>query len=180
LLVQIGYSPDRILPATVDESPRKAELPQALAVRLALAKATDVAIGEPDAFVLGADTVVARGRRILPKPHDAEAARNCLRQLSGGRHRVLGGIAVVVPGGRVVSRLITTVVAFKRLSEEEIRWYVESGEWRDKAGGYAIQGRAAAFVRQIIGSYSNVVGLGLYETAALLAGLGLPPRPSGR
>jgi septum formation protein len=130
--------------------------------------------------VIGADTVVARGRRILPKPADAAVARACLRQLSGARHRVFGGIAIASPRGRMVSRLVTTVVAFKRLSDEEIDCYLECGEWRDKAGGYAIQGRAAVFVRQIVGSYSNVVGLDLFETAALLTGLGLPPRrPEG-
>ena len=123
--------------------------------------------------MLGADTVVARGRRILPKPADADEARRCLALLSGARHRVYGGIALIVPERAPIrERLVITVVAFKRLSRDEIDHYLDSGEWRGKAGGYAIQGRAAAFVRQIIGSYSNVVGLPLFETNALLEGVG--------
>lgn len=179
LLRQIGFTPAAVVPATIDECPRKGETPRALALRLARDKAWHVAAHHPHAVVLGADTVVARGRRVLPKPADADEARRCLRLLSGARHRVLGGIAVIAPGGGVVCRLVTTSVAFKRLSEAEIEAYLACGEWRDKAGAYAIQGRAAAFVRQVIGSYSNVVGLGLFEAAALLTGLGLRPDGAG-
>jgi septum formation protein len=134
----------------------------------------------PDALVLGADTVVARGRRILPEPADEDEARRCLALLSGARHRVHGGVAVVAPGARIAARVVTTIVTFKRLSGDEVDRYLAGGEWRGKAGGYAIQGRAAAFVRRIIGSYSNVVGLPLFETCALLQGLGHRcPAPSG-
>ncbi len=124
--------------------------------------------------MLGADTVVACGRRILPKADDAATARRCLALLSGRRHRVHGGVALVTPSGRLASRHVQTIVAFKRLTEAEIAAYLDCGEWRGKAGGYAIQGRAALFVRQIGGSYSNVVGLPLFETASLLAGQGFP------
>jgi nucleoside triphosphate pyrophosphatase len=172
LLDQVGYPPDLTVPAHVDETPLKGELPRSLARRLASAKAQAVAESVPDALVLGADTVVARGRRILPKPTDEGEARRCLALLSGGRHRVYGGVAVITPGERARVRVATTVVAFKRLSRDEVDRYLASGEWRGKAGGYAIQGRAAAFVRQITGSYSNVVGLPLFETCALLQGLG--------
>ena len=122
--------------------------------------------------MLGADTVVGRGRRILPKPADKDEARRCLALLSGARHRVYGGIALIVPNERIRERLVNTAVAFKRLSHDELEDYIASGEWRGKAGGYAIQGLAAAYVRQIIGSYSNVVGLPLFETNALLEGAG--------
>ena len=173
LLAQIGIEPDAVDPADIDETPLKGELPRACALRLAEAKAAAVAARHPGALVLAADTIVACGRRILPKADDEEQARACLALLSGRRHRVLGGVCIVAPGGRRVCRLVTTAVAFKRLSEAETAAYLASGEWRDKAGGYAIQGRAAAFVRQISGSYSNVVGLPLFETAALLGGFGL-------
>lgn len=177
LLAQIGIVPAAITPAAVDERPHPRELPRALALRLAEAKARLIAAGAPAGVVLAADTVVARGRRILPKPEDLHEARRCLVLLSGARHRVYGGIAVAEPSGRVRTRLAITVVAFKRLGEDEIEDYLASGEWQDKAGGYAIQGRAAVFVRQMIGSYSNVVGLPLFETAALLraAGIAAPP-----
>ncbi len=169
---QIGVVPDAIVPADVDETPRPRELPTDLARRLAAAKAAAVAAQHPEAFVLGADTVVACGRRVLAKAEDATEARRCLSLLSGRRHRVLGGIAVAAPDGRLVGRLVVTAVAFKRLEPAEIEAYLASGEWHGKAGGYAIQGRAAAFVRWLAGSYSNVVGLPLFETAALLKGLG--------
>ena len=172
LLRQVGCPPDLTIPADVDETPLKGELPRNIARRLACAKALAVAEIVPDALVLAADTVVARGRRILPKPADEGEARRCLALLSGGRHRVHGGVAVVAPGERIRVRVATTVVTFKRLSREEVDRYLAGGEWRGKAGGYAIQGRAAAFVRQITGSYSNIVGLPLYETCALLRGLG--------
>lgn len=180
LLAQIGIMPAAIIPASVDEQPRPRELPRAMALRLAEAKAQLIAAGSPASVVLAADTVVARGRRILPKPEDRREACKCLQLLSGARHRVYGGIAVVEPGGRVRTRLAVTIVAFKRLAADEIEGYLAGGEWQDKAGGYAIQGRAAVFVRQLIGSYSNVVGLPLFETAALLRSAGIvtaPPAP---
>lgn len=177
LLRQIGIVPDAIVPAEIDERPLRRELPRDLAGRLAAAKARAIAERFPDAFVLGADTVVARGRRALPKAADEGEARVCLRLLSGARHRVHGGVAVIAPGGRAAARRVVTTVTFKRLSGEEIDRYIAAGEWRDKAGAYAIQGLAAAFVRAIGGSYSNVVGLPLYETAAVLTGLGYRSGP---
>lgn len=171
LLAGIGVIPDLIIPAEVDESPLKGELPRATAQRLAVLKASHVGREHPDALVLGADTVVALGRRSLPKAGDAEEARRFLRMLSGRRHRVHGGVALI-HGDRVLSRLVTTVVSFKRLNPDEVDAYVACGEWHDKAGAYGIQGRAAAFVPRINGSYSNVVGLPLFETRALLEGLG--------
>jgi septum formation protein len=176
----VGVYPDRVEPAEIDEMPRSGELPRDLARRLASAKAQAMASRFPEAVVLGADTVVARGRRILPKPADTGEALRSLHLLSGARHRVYGGIAAIAPDGRLVVRLATTTVAFKRLSPSDIDAYIESGEWRGNAGGYAIQGRAAAFVRQIIGSYSNVVGLPLFETCALLDGIGFLPRSRER
>ncbi len=183
LLSQIALGPDAVDPAGIDETPLERELPARHALRLAEAKARAVAARHPGAFVLGADTVVACGRRILPKALDAATARRCLALLSGRRHRVHGGIALMLPDGRLVSRRVETAVIFKRLDAAEIEDYIASGEWRDKAGGYAIQGLAARFIRGVIGSYSNVVGLPLFETAGLLAGHGferarrLPPAP---
>jgi septum formation protein len=175
LLAQIGCKPDIVDPAAIDETPRRREPPQNLARRLAEEKAAAVAARHPGAFVLAADTVVACGRRVLPKADDEKTARACLEILSGRRHRVWGGIAAVGPTGRARSRVVGTVVAFTRLTGPEVDSYLASGEWEGKAGGYAIQGRAAAFVRFISGSYSNVVGLPLHETAALLRGLGFRP-----
>jgi len=175
LLRQIGIEPSAIDPAHIDETVRPGELPVQHALRLAGEKAAAVAPRLADAFILAADTVVACGRRILPKPEDEKTARACLELLSGRRHRVHGGIAVVAPGGRVRTRVVTTAVVFKRLEDAEIAAYLASGEWRGKAGGYAIQGRAAVFVRTISGAYPNVVGLPLYETVSLLRGLGWAP-----
>jgi septum formation protein len=172
LLAQIGWSPDCIDAADIDETPHKRELPPALALRLAVAKRDAVSARHPDAFVLAADTVVALGRRALPKAESADEARDCLERLSGRRHRVLGGIAVRAPDGTARQRLVTTMVRVKRLTSEEIEAYLASGEWQGKAGGYAVQGLAAAYIPEIGGSYSNVVGLGLAETYALLTGLG--------
>jgi septum formation protein len=172
LLRQLGLVPDAIDPPEVDETPLRGEPPLQYARRLAAGKATAVRSRHPDAFVLGADTVVACGRRILPKAEEPKTARRCLQLLSGRRHRVVGGICVVGPDGRQAIRLVTTLVAFKRLNRMEIDSYLATGEWQGKAGGYAIQGRAAAFIPWISGSYSNVVGLPLFETRALLAGLG--------
>lgn len=172
LLAQIGIRPDDVDPADLDETPFPRELPGPHAARLAEAKAKTVAFRHAGALVLAADTVVACGRRILPKAENERQARQCLALLSGRRHRVLGGLCVIAPDGRVASRLVTTTVTFKRLDGDEIDAYLACGEWHGKAGGYAIQGRAAAFVRHLGGSYSNVVGLSLYETHGLLRGLG--------
>ena len=172
LLAGIGIFPDAIVSPDLDETPRRRELPARTARRLAELKADSIAGREPEAFVIAADTVVALGRRPLGKPADENEARRFLGMISGRRHRVYGGVAVVAADGRRAERLVTTVVSFKRLSSLEIEDYLVSGEWRDKAGGYAIQGRAAAFVPRISGSYSNVVGLPLYETVSLLQGLG--------
>jgi septum formation protein len=169
----VGVEPDRIVEPEIDETVAAGEQPHRQAERLAGAKAQTVAerIDVP-AYVLAADTVVACGRRILPKTLDETAAAHCLGLLSGRRHRVHGGVAVVTPAGRMVARIVTTQVRFKRLSESESAAYLASGEWQGKAGGYAIQGRAAAFVPWINGSYANVVGLPLVETLGLLEGLG--------
>ena len=174
LLRQIGIDPDRTLSPEVDETPRRGELPRQHAARLAGDKARTVAerLGREVGFVVAADTVVACGRRILPKTEMVAEAEACLALLSGRRHRVFGGVCVVAPGGRMAARTVTTVVEFKRLSEREIESYLASGEWRGKAGGYAIQGRAAGLIPSINGSYSNVVGLPLAETLGLLHGLG--------
>lgn len=172
LLRQIGLVPDAVEAADLDEAPQPHETPRRLALRLAQAKAMYVAARAPDAHVLGADTVVAIGRRVLPKAEDAAEVRACLRLLSGRAHRVLTGVAVVAPGGRVSSRLVESRVHFKRLSEGDIETYLTCGEGIGKAGGYAIQGHAGALVISLQGSYSGVVGLPLYETANLLAGLG--------
>ncbi|CAA7623803.1 conserved hypothetical protein [Magnetospirillum sp. LM-5] len=173
LLCQIGLIPGTVDPADLDETPLKGELPLPHAQRLAGAKAALVAARHPGRFILAADTVVACGRRILPKAEDERTARRCLDLLSGRRHRVQGGLALLGPDGTLRARVVTTIVTFKRLDRAEIDAYLASGEWHGKAGGYAIQGRAAAFVRALSGSYSNVVGLPLFETAQLLKGAGL-------
>ena len=172
LLQQVGIVPGEVDPADVDETPRRRELPHHYARRIARDKLAAVAARHPGAFLLAADTVVAVGRRILPKAEDAAAARRCLELLSGRRHRVLGAVAVQAPDGRRVDTLVTTAVVFKRLSATEVQRYLAGGEWRGKAGGYAIQGAAAAFIPRIVGSYPNVVGLPLVETCNLLTGLG--------
>ena len=175
LLRQVGLMPDCIDPADIDETPRRDELPPAHAMRLAQEKAQAVIPRHPGAYILAADTVVACGRRILPKTEDEASARSCLELLSGHRHRVHGAIALIGPDGRLVMRRVESQVSFKRLSEAEIGAYLRTGEWQGKAGGYAIQGRAAALIRWVSGSYSNVVGLPLFETAQLLAGRGYRP-----
>ncbi|WP_366656735.1 Maf family nucleotide pyrophosphatase [Fodinicurvata sp. EGI_FJ10296] len=174
LLRQIGIVPAAVAPAEVDETPRQAERPRDLAQRLAAAKLRAVAGAYEGRFVLAADTVVGCGIRCLPKPDDAAVARRCLDLLSGRRHRVHGGVALMAPDGRIAQRLVTTTVTFKRLTAEETDAYLASGEWRGKAGGYAVQGLAALFVRSLQGSYSNVVGLPLWETGSMLAGVGFP------
>ena len=178
LLRQIGIVPDHVEPADIDETPRRGELPAGHVVRLAEAKARAVRPRHPDAFILAADTVVACGRRILPKTEDETTAQGCLTLLSGRRHRVYGGVALLTPGGDLAIRRVVSQVMFKRLSDEEVAAYIARGEWHGKAGGYAIQGHAAALIPWIAGSYSNVVGLPLYETAQLLAGRGYPICPA--
>lgn len=173
LLRQIGIVPGAVDPAELDETPKKGELPLPHAMRLAEEKARAVAARHPGKFVLAADTVVACGRRILPKAEDERTAKRCLSLLSGRRHRVHGGIALLTPEGHLHTRSVTTIVTFKSLDHGEIAAYLASGEWHDKAGGYAIQGSAAALVRYLGGSYSNVVGLALFETAQLFKGVGL-------
>lgn len=172
LLAQVGLVPDRVCPADLDETPLPRELPRDHAHRLAEAKAETVAASQPGCFVLAADTVVAVGRRILPKAETPDEARRCLALLSGRRHRVHGGVCVIAPDGARRVRVVQTAVILRRLTDGDIARYLAAGEWRGKAGGYAIQGRAAAFIRALSGSYSNVVGLPLYETVALLDGLG--------
>jgi septum formation protein len=170
LLAQIGIVPDATVATDIDETPRRDELPRALARRLALAKAD--AAAAPGSFVLAADTVVACGRRILPKAETEAEARACLALLSGRRHHVLTAVVLTAPDGRRSERIVDSVVTFARLTEAQIRAYLATGEWQGKAGGYAIQGHAAALVRFIAGSHSNVVGLPLFETAQLLRGFG--------
>ena len=172
LLARIGIVPDAIVPADIDETPLKGELPARHAERLAAEKAA--AVAKPGALVLAADTVVAAGRRILPKAEDEATARRCLELLSGRRHRVHSAVTLVDGEGRARHRLSTSIVTFKRLTGGEIDAYIASGEWHGKAGGYAIQGRAEAFVRFLSGSHSGVVGLPLFETRALLAAAGYP------
>lgn len=172
LLQQMNIVPEIVDAPDIDEQMARGELPAAYARRIALAKLGAVAPRHPNAFVLAADTVVACGRRILPKAEDIAAARDCLTLLSGRRHRVLGGIAIAAPNGRQALRVVVTEVIFKRLSEAEIARYLDSGEWQGKAGGYAVQGLAAAFIPSIAGSYSNVVGLSLSDSYAMLTGLG--------
>jgi septum formation protein len=166
LLARIGVIPDAVIPADIDETPLKGELPLPYARRVAAAKAT--AVAEPGALTLAADVVVAAGRRILPKAETEAEAQTCLALLSGRRHRVHCAVTLIDGTGKVRHRLSTSVVAFKRLDRAEIHAYLASGEWRGKAGGYAIQGRAEALVRMLSGSFSGVMGLPLFETRALL------------
>ncbi len=178
LLQQAGIEPDRLFPTDIDETPARAEHPRSLAKRLSKTKAEAAvqALKEEDeaggTYVLAADTVVAVGRRILPKAEMLDEASNCLRLLSGRAHRVYTGVCLVTPSGKLRQKLVETRVRFKRLSREELESYLASGEWRGKAGGYAVQGLAATFVVKLTGSYTNVVGLPLYETVTLLAGEG--------
>ncbi len=180
LLQQIGIEPEAMLPSDIDEQPLKNERPKALARRLAREKAEralQVLKTRPElagAFIVAADTVVARGNRILPKPEHVDEAAQCLRLLSGRGHRVYTGLCVVTPKEGFRERLVETRVAFKHLSRGDIEAYLASGEWRGKAGGYAIQGRAGAFVTKLVGSHSSVVGLPLYETLSILGGEGFP------
>jgi nucleoside triphosphate pyrophosphatase len=182
LLNQAGIEPDGLRPSDVDETPKRGELPRACANRLARAKA-EVALDYlradeelQGAYILAADTVVAVGRRILPKPEMIDEAAQCLRLLSGRNHRVHTSVCLVTPKEAYRQRLVETRVRFKRLSQDDIEAYLDSGEWRGKAGGYAAQGIAGSFIVKIVGSYSNVVGLPLYEVTTLLSGEGFPIR----
>ena len=180
LLEQVGLRPDALLPTTIDEDPARFERPRALAERLAVDKAQTarrIGLQEEtlkDAFFLAADTVVAVGRRILPKTENIEDATECLELLSGRAHRVYTAVCIVTPTGKQRSRIVETRVRFKHLSRPELDSYLASHEWRGKAGGYAIQGIAGSFVVRLVGSYSAVVGLPLYETVSLLSGEGVP------
>jgi septum formation protein len=177
LLAQIGVTADAVDPADLDETPLKAEQPAIYARRVAAEKAAFVAVRHAGALVLAADTVVAVGRRILPKAETEAEARQCLALLSGRRHRVLSAVTLIHADGTARHRLSTTVVAFKRLSAAEIDAYVATGEWRGKAGGYALQGRAGALIRFVGGSPSGVIGLPVFETRALLESAGYPMEP---
>jgi septum formation protein len=180
LLAQAGVEPDALRPAPIDETPRKGEMPRSIVTRLSRAKAEharDAIADDPalaDAYVLAADTVVAVGRRVLMKPRHIEEAVASLQLLSGRSHRVLTGVCLITPQDRVRLKVIDTRVRFKRLSRQEIEAYAASREWRDKAGGYAIQGLAGCFVQKLVGSYTNVVGLPLTEVVELLLGEGFP------
>ncbi|RVT42069.1 Maf family protein [Sphingobium algorifonticola] len=174
LLRQILVVPDTIDPADIDETPGRTEIPEPYAARMALEKAQAVAPRHPGSLILSGDTVVAAGRRILPKAESAAQARHCLTLLSGRRHRVLSAVALIGADGVARHRLSISIVTFKRLHEDEIAAYLASGEWHGKAGGYAIQGRAAGLIRALSGSHSGVVGLPLYETRALLVAAGYP------
>lgn len=180
LLGQVGIEPDGLRPTSIDETPGKGELPRTLVTRLSRAKAhaaRDQIVNDKelaDAYVLAADTVVAVGRRILVKPETIEQAIAALQLLSGRNHRVLTSVCLITPDDRVRQKLVDTRVRFKRLSKEELESYIASREWRGKAGGYAIQGIAGSFVQKLGGSYTNVVGLPLTETMAMLAGDGFP------
>ena len=174
LLARIGVTPDAVDPADIDESVPPGELPRVHALRRASEKAAAIAARHPDDLVLAADTVVAVGRRILPKVEDEATLRACMKLLSGRRHRVLTGVALSIPGQAQRTRLVETMIAMKRLSDEEIDYYAAHGEWRGKAGGYALQGYGEVYVRHIAGSYSNVVGLPLAETRHLLKSAGYP------
>lgn len=174
LLAQIGVTPDAVDPADIDETPRKAELPALYAARVAAEKGAVVAARHPGALVLSGDTVVAVGRRILPKAETEAEARMCLSLLSGRRHRVLSAVTLIDAAGVARHRLSESIVIFKRLHADEISGYIASGEWEGKAGGYAIQGRAAGLIRTIQGSHPGIMGLPLYEVRTLLLAAGYP------
>ncbi len=174
LLARIGVVPDAVIPADIDESVGKGEIPREHTMRLAKEKAEAVSQGQPDALVLAADTVVAVGRRILPKVENEATLRACMKLLSGRRHRVMTGVALAMPGQPLRGRVVETMIAMKSLSSEEIDFYAAHGEWHGKAGGYALQGYGEVYVRHIAGSYSNVVGLPLAETRTLLKAAGYP------
>ncbi len=172
LLAQIGIVADAVIPADIDETPLKGEHPKKLAQRLAIEKAKKIHASHPDSFVLGADTTVSRGQRLMDKPKDADDARRILNILSGRRHRVNGGICLITPSGKVLSRLCETTVSVKRLTPKDIDAYIDGGDWEGKAGAYAIQGVASTFIRYISGSYSNIIGLSLYDVSQMLEASG--------
>lgn len=172
LLAQIGIIPDAIDPADIDETPLKNEIPRAYVMRLAAEKAKAVAARHDGAFILAADTTVSVGRRILEKPENPQQAKQFLQLMSGRRHRVISGIALYTPDGKILRRNPETVVQFKKMSTQDIDQYIASNEWKDAAGGYKIQGQAEQFIKFIGGSYSNVVGLSLYDTMQMLNGSG--------
>ncbi len=178
LLTQIGITPTAIVSADIDETPHKNESARAYARRMAAKKASVVAPNHVGKYILAADTVVAAGRRILGKPCDADQARAFLQILSGRRHHIYGGIAVIIPPSsqskedKIITRVVDTMVQFKALNDKQITAYLDTGQWQGVAGGYAVQGRAAQFVKRIDGSYSNIVGLSLYDTMAILDGNG--------
>ena len=172
LLAQIGVVPSQIIPADIDETPHKGELPKQHALRLAIEKAQKISQSKHGAYILAADTVVGVGRRILPKSEDGRTARECLELLSGRSHRVFTGVCLITPSGEIKSRAVETRLKMKRLSDAELNTYIRSGEWDGKAGGYGIQGLAGAFIISIIGSYTNVVGLPIYEVRNMLIGAG--------
>lgn len=175
LLSLIGVTPSRIIPADIDETPLKGELPKQLAVRLAKSKAQKIAAENPGAIVLGADTVVACGRSDLGKPENADDARRMLSLLSGRRHKVFGGLCVIDASGKIRTRLCETIVAFRNLSTDDIERYIASNDWQGKAGAYALQGLAATYVRFLSGAaHSNVIGLSIYDTAQMLETAGYP------
>ena len=185
LLQQAGIELDRLYPAELDETPLRAEHPRSLAKRLSRAKAEAALEGlkkegavEAGTYILAADTVVAVGRRILPKAETSDEASNCLKLLSGRTHRVYTGVCLIAPGGKLRQRLSETRVRFKRLTREELTAYLASGEWRGKAGGYAVQGLAGSFVVKMVGSYTGIVGLPLYETVGLLTADGFKVHPA--
>lgn len=168
LLAQIGIVADAVIPADIDETPLKGEHPKKLAQRLAIEKAKKIHASHPDSFVLGADTTVSCGPRLMDKPKDADDARRILNILSGRRHRVNGGICLITPSGKVLSRLCETTVSVKRLTPKDIDAYIDGGDWEGKAGAYAIQGIASTFIRYISGSYSNIIGLSLFDVSQML------------
>lgn len=172
LLAQLSITPDEIIPADIDETPHKGELPIPYAKRMAETKARHIATQHPGAFVIGGDTVVACGRRILPKAETEAEARACMSLLMGRSHRVIGGMALACPDGRLLVRHTLSHVQMRRLDKSEMESYIAQGDWQGKAGGYAIQGEAARFIKQIRGSYSQIMGLDLYLTAQLLRGTG--------
>ncbi len=172
MLAQIGVIPDAVSPADINEDPIDGEIPRDHALRLAQEKAAKVAGDNPDNIILAADTVVGVGRRILPKAETLDQANYCLKLLSGRGHRVFTGVAVIKANGDMLSRVVETRLTMKRLSQAELASYLQSGEWEGKAGGYGIQGIAESYISKIIGSYSNVVGLPLFETRNLLVGAG--------
>ncbi len=172
LLEQLGIKPKEIISANIDETPLKGELPRDLALRLAKEKAMTIFKDNKYSFIIAGDTVVACGRRILPKAKTEKEARNCLSLLSARRHHVYGGICVITDSGKTITRICDTIVKFKRLSPQEIDEYIKTGEWQGKAGGYAIQGLAAGYISFTQGSYSNVVGLSLYDIMQILRGNG--------